>query len=126
MSNSAPSDRLNKKKLRKEIENFVRDIQETTDTEAAKSISEFSSKVQLNRNFYKELGENFHLKADSELEQFEVLEREHLNQLAELEKKIEYYEKLYDEIEELESELEVKDKLNKNRQSRLMERNARN
>ena len=126
MSNSAPSNRLNKKKLRKEIENFVRDIQETTDTEAAKSISEFSSKVQLNRNFYKELGENFHLKADSELEQFEVLKREHLNQLAELEKKIEYYEKLYDEIEELESELEVKDKLNKNRQSRLMERNARN
>ena len=126
MSNSAPSGKLNKKKLRKEIENFVRDIQETTDTEAAKSISEFSSKVQLNRNFYKELGENFHLKEDGELEQFEVLKREHLNQLAELEKKIEYYEKLYDEIEELESELEVKNKLNKNRQSRLMERNARN
>lgn len=110
--------------LHQDIERCVDILQETVDSETAKAISVFSKKTSDNEEWLKDLKGRFKLKEEGELERLLSLKEKQQEQIEEVEKKIDYWEKLCDELEEFQAEIEVKTKLEQSRRSRLNSMNS--
>lgn len=117
-------ERINKRRLQKDIENCIQVLQEGIDTEAAESISIFSNKTSSNQKWTEKLSNEYKLKLEEELQEFEAMKKTYLDKVSVFEAKIENLERLCSEMEELNKELEVKTKYDRSRQPRLSDRNV--
>ncbi|GMM53561.1 Bli1 protein [Maudiozyma humilis] len=115
MTERNDTERANRRKFQKDIENCVHVLQEGVDTEAAEAISTFGAKTASNEKWAATLAGTYQVKSDEALEQFERDKEKYISQVDELESKVQYLETLCNEVEELGKELEIKSKVERRR-----------